>query len=587
MNIATLPPFAAELKAWLEQRFPAAAQAALQAAALVASRAEEGHVCLHLSEMAGQHWQGTALPELPAWRMALLQSGFVAQAEGYAPLVLDGDRLYLGRLWADELTVAAELAQRASATELTPKQARTVLDPLFAGTAGDDGQRLAAATALLNRIAVISGGPGTGKTTTVAKVLAALVQLEPAARIVLAAPTGRAAARMVEALKQARDRLPIDMITRAALPEEALTLHRLLGFRPDGAQPRYGPGQPLGLDILVVDEASMIDLALFARLLAALPRHARLILLGDRDQLASVEAGSAFAELVRQAGRTPEGSRRLAAATGARLPPGKPTSALADGIALLNVSHRFGSDSGIGALARCANAGDSQGALQLLRDPPPDLAWQPGLCRDWQGLLLAQLQTRLGDYREAVAARDIDAAYHHFHRLRLLCALREGPVGLEAINRLLETRLLQQDPRRQPWYAGRPVIVRVNDSVLGLANGDVGLVLEGEQGLRVYFPQEASWRGYAPTRLPRHETAFALTVHQSQGSEFDEVWLLLPDEDAAVLSRSLIYTALTRARHKVAVWGSASTLAGALQRSVQRDSGLADRLRAPADATPS
>ncbi|GAB3262492.1 exodeoxyribonuclease V subunit alpha family protein [Chitinimonas naiadis] len=579
MNTALLPLYAAELVDWLSERFPAASDAALQAAGLVASRLDEGHVCIHLPSEAGRPWQGGQLPSLASWRQALLSSGFVCEPDGYAPLVLDGDRLYLARLWSDECRLAHELHQRAAATELEPALVRKVLAPLFAGQAAEDGQRLAAATALLNRLAVISGGPGTGKTTTVAKILAALLMLEPGCRIRLAAPTGKAAARMVEALGQARGRLDIDLVTLAGLPDEATTLHRLLGYRPDSATPRYGPAQPLALDVLVVDEASMIDLALFSRLLQALPAHARLILLGDRDQLASVEAGSAFAELVRLAGHSRNGASRLSGASGAKVAATDGAGVLSDGIAMLTVSHRFQGDSGIGELARRSNAGDAEGCLALLRETRGDLNWQPGRARDWLPTLLAQLQTALADYRLAVAAADVTAAHACFDRLRLLCALRDGPVGVDNINLLIETRLFRQDPRRQPWYAGRPVIIRSNDAALGLANGDVGLTLASADGLRVYFPAPGGWRALAPARLPAHDTAFALTVHQSQGSEFDTVWLLLPDEDAAVLSRSLVYTAVTRARRNVALWGSATTLLPAISRETRRESGLVERLQ--------
>lgn len=584
INTALLPPFAAELLEWLGQAFPAAPEAALQLAALTLQGASEGHVCIALAQVAGQSWQGERLPALADCLTALDASGFVGAPGDYAPFVRDGERLYLARLWADETELARMLHERAGPSPLAPEQVKVALTPLFAGSAPQDGQRLAAATALLNRIALISGGPGTGKTTTVAKVLAALLQLEPRCRIVLAAPTGRAAARMVEALNGAKQQLGLDLVAQAALPHRAQTLHRLLGYRPDSATPRHGPDNPLALDALVVDEASMIDLALFRRLLAALPAQARLILLGDRDQLASVEAGSAFAELVDLAGHSAPAWARLQAASGADdLLPTAPLQAgpaLQDGIARLQHSHRFGADSGIGALARSVNAGDVPATLALLQAGRADVDWQPGRVIDWLPQLLEALVPQLADYRAAIARHDFPAALAAFNRLRLLCAVREGPVGVAAINRLIETRLMQQDVRRNPWYAGRAVIVRANDAALGLANGDVGLTLAGPDGLRVHFADGEGSRAWAPARLPSHDSAFALTVHQSQGSEFQAVWLLLPDEEVAVLSRSLVYTALTRARRSVKLWGSGTTLAVGLGRETRRASGLAERLRA-------
>lgn len=586
MNAALLAsPFASEWLAWLGREFPAAPAAAFSAVACLLGRLAEGHVCLDLAAEAGQPGPDGSLPALADWRAALLASGFVGRPGQYFPLLLDGDRLYLARLWADETGLARELRRRAGASDLAPAAVRKVLDRLFAGTAPEDGQRQAAATALLNRICLISGGPGTGKTTTVAKVLAALLQLEPGCRMVLAAPTGRAAARMLEALNQAKQALGLDLVEQACLPARAYTLHRLLGYRPDSASPRHGPGQPLDLDLLVVDEASMIDLALFHRLLLALPEGARLIVLGDRDQLASVEAGSAFAELLSLDGPSQTGARRLAEACGsAPLAPGQDGQlTLADGIAMLRHSHRFAAGSGIGELARLANAGDSAGLLALLRTPQPDLAWQAGRVGEWMAGLLARLGEALAPYRAAVAAGQVEQAFAAFQRLRVLCAVREGPAGVSLLNRLVEQRLFGQDSRRQPWYAGRPVIVRVNDSALSLANGDVGLCLAGPDGLRVHFPGPDGWRALAPARLPAHDSAFALTVHQAQGSEFEEVWFVLPDEEVAVLNRSLIYTAVTRARQRVQLWGSATTLAAALGRQAGRSSGLAARLSAPAD----
>jgi exodeoxyribonuclease V alpha subunit len=566
MTIAFTPtalsPLASELTDWLRQRFPDAPASAHAAATLCAQAASEGHVCLSLPELAGATWQGDSLPPLEDWLAALCSAPFVTAPGGFAPLVLDGDLLYLGRLWADEVALAGELARRAGPSDFSAKAVATALAPWFADSEADASQWQAAATALANRMAVIAGGPGTGKTTTVAKLLAALASLAPASRVQLAAPTGKAAARMVEALDGAKQRLGMDLVTQAALPTTATTLHRLLGFRPDSATPRHGPDNPLTLDLLIVDEASMIDQALFARLLQALPDHAQLILLGDPDQLASVEAGSCFADLVSlaQAG----------------------DSALGRGIARLTVSHRFGG--AIGALALVANGGDSAGAFARLRQGDPALAWHPGRLADWQGMLLQTLDARLNAYRAAIATSDVEAAWAAFGQLRILCALREGPCGVAAINRLIEARLWReaqrQDARHAPWYAGRPVIVRANAPALGLSNGDIGLTLATREGLRVAFPLAGGWRWFAPARVPAHDTAFAMTVHQSQGSEFSEAWLVLPDDDAPVLSRSLVYTALTRARDKVVIWGSASTLAASIDRDMRRMSGLAARLRA-------
>ncbi|WP_374353941.1 exodeoxyribonuclease V subunit alpha [Chitinimonas sp.] len=561
MNYSPLSALTVELCDWLHQRFPTAPASAHAAASLCAQRASEGHVCINLAQEAGTNWQGETLPELADWLDALDPCPFIARAGGFAPLIRDGDRLYLGRLWADEVALAAALLARAGSSKHDEATIHAALAPWFGDGAADQSQRQAAAIALGHRIAVIAGGPGTGKTTTVAKLLAAQASLSPGLRIQLAAPTGKAAARMVEALEGAKARLGLDLATQAALPDSATTLHRLLGFRPDSATPRHGPDNPLALDLVVVDEASMIDQALFTSLLAALPARAQLILLGDPHQLASVQAGSIFSELV-------------------SLADSGPASPLAAGIARLTVSHRFGG--AIGELAGLSLRGEVAAALNLLKAAPDGLRWQAGRMAQWQAELLAQLATALPGYRQAVSASQPDEAWQHFNRLRLLCALREGPCGVDAINRLIEQQLWRDaqrhDARHAPWYAGRPVIIRSNAPALGLANGDIGLTLATAEGLRVFFPSGTGWRALAPGRLPAHDTAFALTVHQAQGSEFDAIWLLLPDDDAAVLNRNLIYTALTRARKQVWLWGSASTLATALERNPRRESGLAARL---------
>lgn len=578
MQIQLLPSFAAELVAWLQTTFPQAAESAIAAAALTAQRADEGHVCVDLHAEANQRFQGIALPSLASWRADLLASGFVATPGGFAPLILDEHRLYLARLWVDETCLARELGERAGPTEFAPEDVKAALASLFAGDHRGDGQYRAAATALLSRVAIIAGGPGTGKTTTVAKVLVALQRLAPEAQICLAAPTGKAAARMMEALNGAKQRLGLDLVAQAALPNTATTLHRLLGYRPDSAAPRHDADNPLVLDVLVVDEASMIDLALFSRLLQALPPRTQLILLGDRDQLASVEAGSAFSEILSVAGHTANGATRLAAVLGEPVAADTAAVPLADGIAVLTQSHRFNEQNGIGAMARAANAGDAALSMQLLANPSDEIRWQGGRYQTWLPTLLAELAPQLARYQAAVASGDPQRAMVVFNQLRLLCAVREGTCGVDAINRLIETQLMRHDSRRQPWYAGRPVMVRANDAAVGLANGDIGITLATPEGLRVAFPDGLGWRWLTPARLPRHDTAFAMTVHQSQGSEFTDVWLLLPDEDVAVLSRSLIYTAITRARQRLAIWGSATTLTAAITRQQVRISGLQSRL---------
>lgn len=562
---------------------PGAAEVVL-AAALVCHLAGSGHACVDLAAQAGRplpfdparlapplaRWQ-QALADHPACGLPLFDQGSLATR----PLVLDGQRLYLARHWSHEVRVAADLTARMQ--HLPPvHEARLEagLERIFGREDATRGQREAAALASRSPVAVISGGPGTGKTTTLAALLALIIEQQenPASgpvasplRILLAAPTGKAAARMQEAVRQARGRLPLAVEVAAGIPDQARTLHRLLGLRPDGNS-RYHGGHHLPVDLLVVDEASMVDLTLMARLLAALPPRARLVLLGDRDQLASVEAGAVFADLCQSA--TEQGI-------------------LAAGFGQLNHSFRFGDQAGIGRLARCLREGNSAAALALLQkasqsgDAVGELVWQP--TPDPDGAVQAAL-AGYGAYLEAVrAGRPVQELQHGFGKFRLLTAHRQGPWGVARFNSAIERALagtLGHDPR-QPWYPGRPVMVAANDYALGLFNGDIGIAApDPECGeLMVWFEGEGgALRPVAPQRLPAFDPAWALTVHKSQGSEFDRVLLVLPDQPSPLVSRELVYTAVTRARQSVQLWATASALREACQRRIERYSGLAQRL---------
>lgn len=526
---------------------------------------QSGHVCLPIGHR----------PE----RRRLQASPLLGEPGSYAPLILDeAGRLYFAHHWFDEQNLARQLSQLASAS--LPQDADKVgqvLAVLFPASQGQapDRQKQAAALAARQRLLVVSGGPGTGKTTTVVRLLAMLAMLaERPLVMAMAAPTGKAAARMSESVRNARDTLPVADAIRQQLPQQAQTLHRLLGLRPGMEQARYHAGHPLPLDVLVVDEASMIDLAMMARLVAALPSQARLILLGDRDQLASVDAGAVLGDLCSQVTYLPATRAWLAQAGAGALPPDEgQVAALADSVVLLTHSHRFRADSGIGALAALVNRGAALPALQLLQDGQhADIAQLPAL--DDQALW-QQHQP----YLDAVAAdRPLEEIQAAFSRFMLLAAERSQ---VAQVNLRMES-LLEQQGRKQAgrdWYAGRPVMITANDYGVGLFNGDIGFAVERTQGLRVAFPAaDGSWREFAPGRLPEHETVFAMTVHKSQGSEFDTVWLQLPASPGPVLNRALVYTAITRARRCFAVAGSATVWTHAVQLAPVRHSGLADLL---------
>ncbi|MBC9252910.1 exodeoxyribonuclease V subunit alpha [Pseudomonas alcaligenes] len=586
MSLLDLPlgPLERALVDSLRRLDPTAPDSVLASAALCCEALDKGDVCLPLARLAGQRpWPEFAfvLPALTEWRQQLVASPLVAGPGQFAPLILDGSRLYLARYQAYESQLASQLLARADDLPQVDEAVLTEsLARLFAfNQQQPDWQRLAAAQAVRRRLAVISGGPGTGKTTTVVRLLAALLEQPGGAQLAigLAAPTGKAAARMAEAIRNAKAELPVSEAIKAALPEEARTLHRLLGSRGDTPRVRHDAARPLALDVLVVDEASMVDLALMAKLVDALPPHARLILLGDKDQLAAVEAGAVFAELCEGRGFDAVAVAELQRITGQSVPVEPPRSRLGDAVVLLTHSHRFAGDSGIGELARRINGGDAPGTLNLLKENRADLHWQ---AQPTPAALLERLDQGYRPYLQAARAGDPAQAFAAFNAFRALTAQREGPWGVSGLNEALEARIKRRYSlaERERWYPGRAVMVRQNDYALGLFNGDIGLCLHGEHGLRVYFEGEDGYRAFAPARLPSHDSAFAMTVHKSQGSEFSEVLLALPELSSPLLTRALFYTGITRAKHKVEIWGLPARLSDAVNTRAERAAGLAERL---------
>ena len=546
----------------------------------------EGHVCLPLAELAGDEW-----PDLPALRRALQASGVVGtpQSPGACPLILDGeDRLYLHRHFDYERRLARRLMRAAQAAPTVPAAAVAQrLRALFGSGDAPDWQQLAAALALRQRLVVISGGPGTGKTTTVVQLLACLLEQDPQARIALAAPTGKAAARMSEALQQRAAHLPPPL--RERLPAQASTVHRLLGAHPGGFA--HHAGRPLAIDALVVDEASMLDLALATRLFEAVPDTARLILLGDKDQLAAVESGAVFAELSADPSLSAAciaDLARLCALPPAAIVPAAPLqpSPLRDSVVWLTRNFRFAADSDIACAALQVREGRADALLEgLRRAADPSLRWLQDGAAAPDARTLQCLRDGFTPYFDAVrdAGGDVAAVTRAFARFRVLCALREGPRGASAINRLLEdeARARLAPGNGSPWFTGRPVMVLRNDPVLRLFNGDTGITLPGSNGEPLVHFADASGglRALPALRLPAHETAFATTVHKAQGSEFDEVLVLLPAQRSRVLTRELLYTALTRARRRVLLAADAEVLAATVATRTRRQSGLVARLR--------
>lgn len=567
-------------------------------AAFAVSRAtSDGHGCVALSEVCA----GEGMPDVQSTRGMLLASGVVGTPEAPAamPLVVDSaDRLYLHKYFNYERRLAQRLLHPASVATNVPDPVAQRLRELFASgaLAEPDWQKLAATLALLRPITVISGGPGTGKTTTVVNILACLLALDPCCRIALAAPTGKAAARMLDAVRERASHFPDAL--RALLPSQSYTVHRLLGVTAGTGitgKFRHDAAQPLALDVLIVDEASMLDLALATKLFEAVPATARIILLGDKDQLAAVESGAVFSELCADPGLSSACVQRLADISGMphaliQPPDTSRPSALRDAVVWLSRSYRFGQDSGIGKLAQRIVAGDAEGAVGLLASHDPAARWIDESGPRISSETMARIVDGYRDYIDAVRAYRPEAAaavFNAFERFRVLCALRNTGRGAEALNAMIAEAVRAELPAvpaaaglDSPWYAGRPVLVLRNDATLKLFNGDIGIVLPDADGeLKVFFPDaEQGWRKLAPARMPRHETAFAMTVHKSQGSEFDSVLLVLPAVPSRVVSRELFYTGVTRARQAIAVLASAPMLRAAVNAPTRRLSGLLDRM---------
>ncbi|MGV2287348.1 AAA family ATPase [Trinickia sp. YCB016] len=650
-----------------------------QRAAFAASRATTaGHVCVPLARLARRY--GEPLADV---RAALFASGVVSggaeDAAALRPLVIDeAGRLYLARYFDYERRLATALVEHVQARESPDHSESSSQDVEGYGDAKAlqarllryfgppqddevDWQRVAAVAALSGRLTIVSGGPGTGKTTTVVGVLACLIDENPGLRIALAAPTGKAAQRMQEALLAQSGKLPAEIAAR--LPQTSHTLHRLLGSGPNGRF-RHHRGNPLPYDVVVVDEASMIDVAMAVHLVDALAPDTRLVMLGDKDQLAAVEAGAVFAELSARPAFSAPGVARVAQALGIdegrfaaaldhgtddvepyaaesvfddeaffaasddteplawfdepdrvldddfvdpsnedaptaidrRTPASTP---LTDCVIWLERNYRFGLDSPVGRLSVAIRHGDVGGALDAL-SIDPETPSAAALYEDAGPTLsertVARLAQGFAPYAQALAdalsQRTPDPAplFDALNRFRVLCATRAGARGVDQLNTLMAAHV-----RRAAgvplgvgasWFAGRPVMVTRNDYALGLFNGDIGIALPAagagaEGALRVYFrAADGSLRAVSPAALPPHDTAFALTVHKSQGSEFDHAVLVLPGTASRVLSRELVYTAVTRARRAVQVIGSRAVLSQAIATPTQRDSGLAARIAA-------
>ena len=482
-------------------------------------------------------------------RLADYQSPIIVPVEQalqhIAPLVLEDKRLYLYRYWWDEYRLAQAIKQLNRHIPSTLADAD--LQQLSVGTHPQQAQAIK--VALQSGFTLITGGPGTGKTFTLVRILIALLQQNSQLTVALAAPTGKAAARMQEALRQSLAQLPVAQQLLKALPQTAFTLHRLLGMG-HGTQPKFNAHQPLPYDLIIVDEASMIDLRMASQLLTAISPNARLILLGDANQLAAVEAGAVLAELNK-------------------------AQTLSQSRVHLTQSQRFGGQ--IGQLAEAVCRGDTLTVTQLIEQSSDELNYAP---LEQVESLAKKLFIGYQAFAQALKSKtDIVDLLKLFDDFRVLCAVREGSYGVNALNQrlslLLQKELAQKEDPLAVWYHGRPVMVTQNDYSLDVFNGDIGITLEEEDGFYVYFPaRDTPTKRVSAARLAHSETALALTIHKSQGSEFKQVAVVLPKEESPILTRQLLYTGITRAKKQIQLWALKPILLKTIEQETKRASGL-------------
>ena len=572
------------LARYLAELYPQANDQELGLAVLVNEEINAGNVCLHRDEIVNRS-QACGLDSLQreAWIDVIHSSQLVGDENQNRALVYQFDRLYLNRFHYHESRLAEHLLRLAQGV-LDPGPADLAkLQRLFPGSHETNDQKLAALISLRKKLCIVSGGPGTGKTWTVGRLIALMLAQNRELKIRLAAPTGKAATRLAQSIQAVVETLPKDLADRSAIPAQAGTLHRLLGMHRFTHRPRYDAENPLDCDVLVIDEASMIDQQMMAQVCAALPRQGRLVLLGDRDQLSSVEAGSVFADLC---GDTSQSRFSVGQAAWVKQQAGISVAVdngdqqLADCRVVLRHSRRFDARSGIGQLARLINTGDADAAVELLTSQVlEDVEW-------WQygekELHKALVATAANRYLEVARADSVQTAFTVLARFQVLAAVWNGPAGVNEINRVVEQHVLRESGILidTPFYRGKPLMINRNIPDYGLYNGDVGLIWPDDEGqLKLWFRVEGlGLRALSLSQLTDHTTAYAMTVHKSQGSEFDQVLLILPSQISPVCSRELVYTAITRAMSKVEIWAGVEVLRSAIATRTQRMSGLVQRL---------
>lgn len=609
---------------------------AILLSALVSYNVMQGHSCILLnsaltqmpfglnSKQSERDFHSAILQKIGhlsplEWQQTLQNHiAFSDSPEKIAPMLFQNGRLYFYRYWQAEHCLAAYL-QRAASFEkknANAEQDKAILNRFFTPAAHIDWQKVAVATALNRSFCLISGGPGTGKTRTVAILLAALQlkQLEnglPPLKIALAAPTGKAAARLKESISQNLDSLALPESLKQQVPTNASTIHSLIGIRPNSDIPTHHSKNPLHLDLLVVDETSMVDLFVMEKLFNALKPTTRLIMLGDKDQLASVEAGNMMSELgdLISLGYSHAHSDYLSQSTGYPIVSQNGTPpAICDSLCHLRISYRFNEHSGVGQLAAYINAKQAVDSWQIFANSAMNdltLHTYPAVSdfsekRLWVqycvNVVVTQAVSLYRDYLELVKQRaslpssvSVERIFDTFNKVRLLSALRVSELGVENLNQMIAEALRQahlvQFKQSRENYIGKPILITENSPQNSVFSGDIGILLPDEQGnLRVYFDtvigevgegiEDKHYLNISPSRLPSYEPAYVMTVHKSQGSEFEHTLLVMPLNTAPVLTKELLYTAVTRAKKRFTLFADERTWKQAVKTEVQRQSGL-------------
>ncbi|WP_157993785.1 exodeoxyribonuclease V subunit alpha [Candidatus Erwinia haradaeae] len=573
------------------------------AAAFVSRYTREGHVCLPLSILYQKSFFSDLYNDLTykVWdsfgtlediEISLLACSAISDGTQVTPLVLEKKSLYLYRMWRSEKIVAKFIQRKNMLIEIDEKRACVILDYHFREQDFLDWQKVAVAIMITCQIAIISGGPGTGKTTIISKFLCVLLELlQRPQRIKVVAPTGKAAARLTESLNITKQNINSRDFILNSFPNEAITLHRLLGILPDEKRIRYNADNPLPLDILVIDESSMIDVSMMAHLILALPEHARVIFLGDHRQLSSIEAGSVFSDLCDYSHNnySINRSKQLSRLTGYKIvrTDGYLQHSIADMMCILSKSYRFADSSGISQLAAAVNKGHWQLIDKILNSNFNDICYFPlKNLEDYHHLLNKCVEGYRG-YLDLIQNRAKPSkVLSVFKNFQVLCAISEGLFGSIGLNQYIETKLSKMELIRthksftDSWYVGRPVMITRNDSVLKLCNGDIGIaMLNDENKMKVWFLlPDGNTKAFYPFFLPLHNTAFAMTVHKSQGSEFNHILLVLPPQILSVMTRQLVYTAITRAKQKITIFSEKITLQKAINLCISRCSGLLENI---------